>query len=177
MSEAHAEIYALKDPATLEVRYIGKANDSRKRLLSHIRDSRRRNTPVYAWMRKLARAGMVPVVEVVAVCREAEWPETERRLIAQYGECCNLLNLAVGGEQPFCSVEQRAENGRRNARAIHDDPKARRIWELKKFMGQSLKFLKSNGLTDTYNRGVRKLKYAAAKNPELFGAYAALTEI
>ena len=47
------EIYALLCPNTKDVRYIGKANDSEKRLKSHIRDSRRRNTPVYCWIKKL----------------------------------------------------------------------------------------------------------------------------
>jgi hypothetical protein len=50
----------LRDPATNEVRYIGKANDSMKRLKTHIRDSRRRNTPVYSWIKKLASKGLVP---------------------------------------------------------------------------------------------------------------------
>jgi len=43
-------IYALTDPSTGEVRYIGKANDPSARLKSHLMDSRRRNTPVYRWI-------------------------------------------------------------------------------------------------------------------------------
>jgi hypothetical protein len=173
------EIYALCCPDLGDVRYVGKANDSVKRFKSHLRDSRRRNTPVYCWFRKLAAEGKVPKLIVLDVVTEGPWEAVERRRIAEYrASGARLLNLADGGDQPFCSTEQRAANGRATGRAnvasLHNDPAKRRIWELKKGMGSALKFLKKVGNTEAYNRIVNGLHLAARKAPHLFGEYAVL---
>src|SRR5258708_1122020 len=52
--ELGKEIYALRCPLTDEIRYIGKANNGKKRLASHLKDSRRRNTPLYSSLKKLS---------------------------------------------------------------------------------------------------------------------------
>lgn len=39
------DIYCLIDPETKRPRYIGKANDYKKRLQTHLQDSKRRKTP------------------------------------------------------------------------------------------------------------------------------------
>lgn len=158
------EIYGLFDPATDELRYIGKANDSAKRLASHLRDSRRRDTPVYRWIRKLADAGAVPVLRVLE--STDDWRTSEICLIAEArarGE--RLLNVADGGDEPACPTEVRAENGRKNAAAIHGDPKRRRIWELKRALGEAVR--------DGYaNNGTRqKMREAAMRCPEIFGEW------
>lgn len=159
-----AEIYALIDPRTGAIRYVGKANDSAKRLKKHIQDSRTRNTPVYCWMRKLAGMGLVPSVRVLEVTDD--WQEAERRLIdvlRARGE--RLLNVAEGGDEPYCSPEQRAENGRRLSAAIHSDPFRHRIWEIKRAIACALK----SGFLSNQHRA--KLRLAAQKRPDLFGAW------
>jgi hypothetical protein len=131
------EIYALCDPATGEIRYIGKANDSEKRLKGHIRDSRRRNTPVYCWIRKLLSSGKFPKMIVLERPRPTEWKDSEARLIAQH-KSKRLLNVATGGDEPFCPKEVRAANGRKNAKAIHSDPEKRNKWNLAREVGMLL---------------------------------------
>lgn len=113
-----ASIYALCDPDTAEVRYIGKANDPEKRLLGHIRDAKVRQTPVYAWIRKLTAAGLAP--EMVVIRRGCkDWKAEERALIAA-GRALGLrlLNVADGGDEPFMTREQRARNGSATLAAI-----------------------------------------------------------
>lgn len=108
------EIYALKDPESGSVRYIGKANDSAKRLKSHLQDSKRRKTPVYCWIQKLEKAGKTPSVEVLLVCEKDAWPEYETRLIAEYRAAgAALLNVADGGDEPSMSAEQRRKNAQK----------------------------------------------------------------
>lgn len=170
------EIYVLKHPVTGEVRYAGKANNTQKRLATHVRDSNRRNTPVYCWFRKLAKEGLVPLAEVVEVC-SGPWQESEIRVIAQYKGTGRLLNVALGGDEPFCSKRQRAKNGRAVAATIHNDPLQKKIWRLKKDMGDSLRFFKAHGMVDVYNKNVRRLKEYAAKCPELFSKWASLSEM
>lgn len=103
-------IYGLTDPRDGRVRYVGKANDPTSRLKGHLRDCRRRNTPVYAWIRKLAGLGLSPGLCVLeADC--ADWKEAERRIIAERrGAGEKLLNVAEGGDEPHCPLEVRRKN-------------------------------------------------------------------
>jgi len=103
------KIYGLYDPVTGALRYIGKANDAAARLKTHLRDARRRDTPVYRWIRKLARNGMVPNMKVLAECQPELWPSVEREIISQNE---GLLNVAEGGTEPFCPPEVRKANAR-----------------------------------------------------------------
>lgn len=170
------EIYALLCPDTRQVRYIGKANNSVKRLKSHIRDSKTRDTPVYRWFRKLSAENKVPICIVLEVATDGNWQDVEKRLIKEYkNKGAKLLNVAEGGDEPFCSPNQRATNGRNNALSIHSNPKRKQIWQLKKSMGASLKFLQQTGKKEVYNVIVAKLHIAAKKSPNLFGEYAMLT--
>lgn len=104
-------IYALTDPRDGEVRYIGKANDARKRLRGHLRDARRRRTPVYNWINKLARLGLEPGMTVLVECDPECWKDEERRLIAEHRASGRLLNVAEGGDEPHCPLEVRRRNG------------------------------------------------------------------
>ena len=165
-------------PNTKDVRYIGKANDSEKRLKSHIRDSRRRNTPVYCWIKKLLLSNQIPIVKVLHICNVEEWKELEINVIKEHKEKgCRLLNVALGGDEPFCSKEQRAENGRSVAKMINSDPQKKRIWQLKKTMGHNLSWLKKNNYKEEHNRIVDKCKVNAVKFPDLVGNWANLTHI
>lgn len=124
-----ASIYGLFDKDG-QLRYIGKAVDPQSRLKGHMQDARTKKTPLYDWIRKHG----VPVMEVLeADC--ADWKEAERRLISEArlrGE--DLLNVADGGDQPFCDYETRAENGRNNAKSRH-----KRLWYLKLQLGGALR--------------------------------------
>lgn len=104
-----AQIYGLADPETGEIRYIGKANDARKRLASHMRDSTRRDTPVYRWIRKHGKPSLVILIEA-----SRDWRADERRLIAEARRRGDrLLNIADGGDEPFCPHEVRVANAKK----------------------------------------------------------------
>lgn len=109
---AEAEIYALCCPDTGDIRYIGKAKDSQKRLKGHLRDAKARRTPVYDWIQSLAKRGAIPALRVLASA--FDWRACEKQLIAQYrADGVRLLNLADGGDEPYCSPAHRKEHGRR----------------------------------------------------------------
>lgn len=108
------EIYALLDPRNKAVRYIGKANNAQKRLKTHLSDCLKRKSPVCLWVKELLDAGMKPTLEILCQCSETTWPATERAAIAMARKAVpDLLNLADGGNQPKCSPEQCAANGRK----------------------------------------------------------------
>ncbi|WP_133255484.1 GIY-YIG nuclease family protein [Phenylobacterium soli] len=109
-------IYGLTDPVTGELRYIGKANDATQRFGSHLRDMDRRRTPLYDWMKKLRASGRSPALVIIEECA-GDWREAERRLISEArARGARLLNVADGGDEPYCPPEVRSENGRRAVR-------------------------------------------------------------
>lgn len=113
----YVEIYGLYDPDTLELRYIGKANCKDARLKTHISDAKRKKSPLYSWVRKLKANGKIPAVKVLSLCEAGSWQNEERRLIEQHRSTGDrLLNVADGGDEPYCSPAVRAKNGARSAR-------------------------------------------------------------
>lgn len=161
------ELYVLRDPRTGEIRYAGKANNAAARFKTHMRDSRRRNTPVYCWIRSLAKMQLVPRLEVAERIDVADWRDAEKVLIARLRhEGARLLNLAEGGDEPYCSPEVRAANGRKVALARANDPVAARIHEMKRALGNALR----QGHVSESTKA--KMRLAAAKRPDLFGLWA-----
>ena len=157
--ESVTYIYGLADPRDGRIRYIGKANDVAKRVRQHLRETRRRY-PLYRWIAELRTLGLVPTASVLATVPADAWQNTERSLIATYPD---LLNLAEGGDEPHCSIEVRAANGRKNAHARN-----RRLWYIKLQIGIALKAGRVRESTRA------KLREVARKRPDLFGEWANL---
>lgn len=160
-------IYGLCCPDTGKVRYIGKANDPDKRFAGHLRETRG-NLPRGAWIKTLRDAGKAPGLLVLRWVAVGEWKKAERELIAEFRAAGPLLNVADGGDQPFCSLQTRADNGRNTAKAIHGDPVKRRVWEVKQLLGKALK----DGYCSDYAKSL--MRQAARNNPKLYGAWAAI---
>lgn len=168
------EIYALIDPDSNQIRYIGKANNAQLRLQSHLKDSINRNTPVYSWIRKLTSQNKIPIMQVICRCNKDNWREQEINAIAEYSINNRLLNIALGGDQPYCSIEQRSINGRLVAGKIHSNPLLKKIWAIKQMVGASLKYHKKHNNINAYNKLVDATQYAVLKRPEVFSAWACL---
>jgi len=169
------DLYVLRCPRSGEIRYAGKANNAEQRLKSHLRDAHRRNTPVYCWIRALLADGLTPKIEVVSRSSIESWQLEEKLLIAELRAAgARLLNLAEGGEQPYMTAAQRAENGKKAAVARTSNPSAKRIYELKRAMGQYLRWSKTNKYASQEKRDAicAKLRFAARLNPRLFGVWA-----
>lgn len=143
------QIYALCCPDTGRVRYVGKANDAVKRLVTHIRDSRRRNTPVCCWIRSLHAAGKAPALHVLA--STWDWQATERAIIAQFRGEGSLLNVADGGDQPECPPHVRSANGHRLMEELRSNPLAYAARSYLRNAGQLLIELRKAGHEDRAN--------------------------
>jgi hypothetical protein len=163
------EIYALLEPDTGAIRYIGKASNSVSRFERHMKDRLRRDYPVYRWINKLVEQGKAPDMIVLEVSEN--WPEAERRLIElSRARGCRLLNVAEGGFAPHCSAEQRSKNGRTLNEVLKDSPKMTKIRELKRYLAWAIK------KGDASNSARATLRAAAAKRPDLFGIFAAIPD-
>lgn len=104
-------IYALIDPESLEIRYIGKTKtDVGRRFLRHLRE-KRQGTYKRNWIAALERRGLRPLLDLIDVVSEDEGAETEQYWIAYYRFTgCRLLNMTDGGEGrlgQIASVETR----------------------------------------------------------------------
>ena len=165
-------IYTLSDPDTGEVRYVGKANDAEQRLRSHLRDSAKRKTPLYSWLRKLTAERKSPTMQVLRVVDESDWEAAERDAIACYRIAGGLLNLADGGAGPSCSPAVRASNARENSRVREADPIKKHIWNIKRRLGAY--YADKTLAPEQRTRLTGSMRNAARLHPQHFGAWANL---
>jgi hypothetical protein len=99
-----------------------------------------------------------------------KWQEQERALIAGLRDLgYRLLNVADGGEQPHMTKEQRQRNGKAVSELRAATPQKKRMYELKRNIGQFLHWAEKNGRTQSaaYLRIQEILKYVALVRPDL----------
>ncbi len=97
-------IYFLQDPRSNEVRYVGRSMDIENRFLEHAYPSalqRNEKLPLYRWIAKLKRMGMIPiqgVLQAFSSINDEQLNECERYWIKYYRDIGSpLLNLSEGG--------------------------------------------------------------------------------
>lgn len=91
-------IYCLRDPDTLEVRYVGKTRRSLKRRLSDHRCDKKESHRTH-WFRSVLRRGKDPLIEALELVVGEGWEERERYWIAEYRRRgARLVNQTTGGE-------------------------------------------------------------------------------
>ena len=92
-------IYALLDPETLSIRYIGKSSNPAGRLRQHIRDAFKERNYKANWIRSLLGIGMQPTLQIVDEVNVSEWQAAEAAYIEFYrSEGCAITNGSPGGE-------------------------------------------------------------------------------
>ena len=92
------DIYILKHPITLEVRYVGQAVNTVRRLDKHIQTAKilTNTRHISNWIRSLSSK---PILEIVDSCNNTLSNERERCWIRYYREIgCDLCNASDGGE-------------------------------------------------------------------------------
>jgi hypothetical protein len=81
-----AYLYVLKDPTTQIVRYVGKTIYPDKRLKNHISECKYKKVKHKRgnWIRSLLKKDLLPILEVIKVCRLDEFEKYETHYIKQY---------------------------------------------------------------------------------------------
>lgn len=91
-------IYGLVDPRDNRLRYIGKANNPRRRLYLHLYDQRKQ-TRRSNWLNSLKTKGLEPVMFEIIWVPVSEWVFWEKFFIAHYRETfSDLVNTTSGGD-------------------------------------------------------------------------------
>lgn len=130
-------IYALKNPDTNEIRYVGKTkNLLKKRLYEHCT---KRNllskTHKNFWIKSLLELNKKPVIELLEICSSNNWKEREIFWITQFN---NLTNTTLGGEgalgfrQHPDSIRKSIESRRKNNTLKRSESCKKRISESNK---------------------------------------------
>lgn len=92
-------IYALKNPTTNEVVYIGKTKDFKKRLKDHHRIEKRIRCRLDRWKIKMYNLGLKADMEILMVCDENDVNEQEKLFIKLFKDKgIDLLNMTEGGD-------------------------------------------------------------------------------
>lgn len=90
-------IYALCDPETNQVRYVGKAKNIPKRLTAHRNE--KGTTKKCRWLASLFNRNLEPKIRELEQVSEDYWQEAEIKWIAHFREAgCDLCNHTSGGE-------------------------------------------------------------------------------
>ena len=88
-------IYTLKDPVTLEIRYVGVTSTTLSaRLSQHIYDSKKLGTHKRYWIKSLVERNLKPIIETIESCTYKTWEDREKYWISYYE---NLTNTLSGG--------------------------------------------------------------------------------
>ncbi len=95
-----SSIYALTDPTTKEIRYIGKAMDANYRFKKHIEESKRKATShKHKWLRSLFAENKIPELLILDTVFTADANFWERFYILEYRKLgCKLTNHTDGGD-------------------------------------------------------------------------------
>jgi len=92
-------IYVLKDPETLDIRYVGKTTCLKRRFKSHKCLKATKGTHLSSWIVSLRNKGLLPLMETVDIVEGAGWREKESYYIEFYkNQGFDLVNLTSGGE-------------------------------------------------------------------------------
>lgn len=91
------KIYAISDPDTNIIKYIGVTTRTLKeRLYQHLYNARNKRLQISAkWIWSLLKVDKLPVISLVETCTETNWEEREKYWIAYYGK--QLHNQDPGG--------------------------------------------------------------------------------
>ena len=97
MSNSTSFIYALIDPFTNKVRYIGKSTNPQKRFNTHLNTND--GTHCHNWINGLLNADAQPILEVIEEAENSIINELEQFWIAEYKRLgAKLTNLTPGGD-------------------------------------------------------------------------------
>lgn len=93
-------IYALTEPGTRTIRYLGKAVKPKRRCVRHIHDAKKGEAwHVSRWIRKLLRVGQRPDVHILCEVPHNDWERFERAFIALGRQAgLDLTNGTDGGD-------------------------------------------------------------------------------
>lgn len=91
-------IYALIDPITQFIRYIGKTNNLKRRYTKHLTTSKTSKIHSSLWIKSLLNKNEKPIMKLIEIVNTNNWQEREIYWIKYYRTQFDLTNITEGGE-------------------------------------------------------------------------------
>lgn len=93
-------IYALKDPDSKNIRYVGKTVNLIKRFRRHLRNGKDITHKYHSaiWIRSLLNNNKIPEISIIEEVSENNWEEREIYWIKYYRQLYDLTNILEGGK-------------------------------------------------------------------------------
>lgn len=113
------KIYTLSHPITKEIRYVGKTKFSlNDRLCKHMLTKEKNHRA--NWIRKIKKAGLKPIIELIEEVDDYCWKESEIYWIEQLNQWnFRLLNSTKGGDSGIISEKCRKASILSNIGRVH----------------------------------------------------------
>jgi len=93
-------IYALVDPKTDRIRYVGKSTSAETRYFQHISEAGRNKNKLYSWIKQLLKSDLFPKLYILEKCTEEQLSEKEKYWIKYLNDNgANLFNF--GGKRHY----------------------------------------------------------------------------
>lgn len=106
-------IYALLEPETKEVRYIGKSVNPKKRFDNHLNIKRKQHCS--CWIQSLKIKGLKPIFSIIEETDKENWIKREQYWIAFYKNLgAKLTNHTIGGEGQSGIIQSAESNLKRS---------------------------------------------------------------
>lgn len=99
MTNNKVYIYALVDPITIDIRYIGKAKNMTARYNTHIKRAKNNITKTHSsnWIRSVLSNNLLPILILIEEVDMLNWKDKEIYWIAYYRKFYDLTNILDGG--------------------------------------------------------------------------------
>ena len=91
-------LYVLKDPATLEIKYVGICHDPKLREKFHLDHKLKKYGNIYKWIVELQNRGRRPIFEVIKKFKSRELAQSMEAVVIK-NMTADLLNIQHNGQR------------------------------------------------------------------------------
>lgn len=148
-------IYVLKDPITLETKYVGQTNDVDRRYRDHIRRSLKDDDNEYdtyksRWIRKVINQGNKPLLEVIDECNTYdESNEKEKYWVNHFSKSGSSLTNSHSTDVTEHSEETRKKmSSAKKGKKLEEIVGEEKALEMKKIYSEKMKLNNINKMDD-----------------------------
>ncbi len=113
-------IYALIDPRTEEIRYIGKTCNIKERFNKHKSTAKHCRTHKEKWINSLQKINLQPKLKILITSIEQLLNNLEIELIKHYKQFCKLVNGTAGGDGTRKPQTEKVKERMRNNNPMHN---------------------------------------------------------